>query len=542
MKSFYRYRLLIISMPVWVLLFGVLAVYAQGSVPTPIAIGENKTGEITAAAPVVSYSLTVTSAQNVQVETFGITSGFSPGFTVYDPANVVVQSALNTTNQTAVQAPLILSSPGTYRIDVQSSNGQVGQFLLSVQPGTALPPALPISPGQSLDGSVSAQTPIQIYAFASSQLDNLLLTVTSSLPASGSTVTLREATTGETLAVNSAKLSGVRYRIPNGVASYQLEVTHSGSPAAEAYTVCLENETGPLTCSGGTQTALVPTVTIAAPTDQPLPPLPSTGPCIVASATGGRINVRGGPGVDFPVVGQLTGLTTAPVTGTLPDHSWYQIDVSSITGWVSATVIRIGGECGSVSNISLTPTATTSGPTLTPTVTATPTATITPGGPTPTHGLIIPTFILHATLQIQIQPKLDYTAAATYGEANLSAGFSPDPYSVGMTVGGQVDVSYLGGSCSGFASTAPSLRINFGGGGASLLRIYFVGANGDSSIIINDPYGNFYCVDDSFGTVNPTIDFNNPAGGSYDVWVGSYAANTNISGTLYLTSNSGNHP
>jgi len=43
-------------------------------------------------------------------------------------------------------------------------------------------------------------------------------------------------------------------------------------------------------------------------------------------------------------------------------------------------------------------------------------------------------------------------------------------------------------------------------------------------------------------TVNPTIDFNNPAGGSYDVWIGSYAANTTISGTLYLTENSGNHP
>ena len=41
--------------------------------------------------------------------------------------------------------------------------------------------------------------------------------------------------------------------------------------------------------------------------------------------------------------------------------------------------------------------------------------------------------------------------------------------------------------------------------------------------------------------VNPTIDFNNPAGGSYDIWIGSYAVNTTISGTLYLTENSGKH-
>jgi hypothetical protein len=138
--------------------------------------------------------------------------------------------------------------------------------------------------------------------------------------------------------------------------------------------------------------------------------------------------------------------------------------------------------------------------------------------------------------------KLDYQAAAKYGEANLSNGFSPDPYSVGMTSGGTVNVSYLGGSCSGFATSAPDLRINFGGGGASLLRLYFVGSNGDPTMVINDPYGNFYCVDDSFGTVNPTIDFNNPAGGSYDVWIGSYASNATISGTFYITESSGNHP
>jgi hypothetical protein len=187
-----------------------------------------------------------------------------------------------------------------------------------------------------------------------------------------------------------------------------------------------------------------------------------------------------------------------------------------------------------------TPTATTtSAPTNTPTATYTPT-------PSPTFNgtLIFPpirvTFL--APLDIQpLSPELDYTASPNYGAANLSAGFSPDPYSVGMTSGGNVDVSYLGGSCAGFATAAPDLRINFSGS-ASLLRIYFIGSSGDTTIVVNDPYGNFYCVDDSFGTVNPTIDFNNPAGGSYDVWVGSYASGTFVSGTLYVTENSGNHP
>lgn len=197
-----------------------------------------------------------------------------------------------------------------------------------------------------------------------------------------------------------------------------------------------------------------------------------------------------------------------------------------------------------------------SGTPIPPTSTPKPTKTPTPIPPSltpttaPTSGGLVVSTLLHfplvtlrAPLQlVPLNPKLDYTAAANYGEANLSAGFSPDPYSVGMTSGGSVDVSYLGGSCSGFATVAPDLRINFGGGGASLLRIYFVGSSGDATMVVNDPYGNFYCVDDSFGTVNPTIDFNNPAGGSYDVWLGSYASGSPMSGTLYLTENSGNHP
>ena len=79
-------------------------------------------------------------------------------------------------------------------------------------------------------------------------------------------------------------------------------------------------------------------------------------------------------------------------------------------------------------------------------------------------GFHLRSFILASFIILPINPKLDYTASPNYGEANLSAGFSPDPYSVGMTTGGNVDVSYLGSSCAGFATTAPDLRVNFGGG------------------------------------------------------------------------------
>ena len=222
---------------------------------------------------------------------------------------------------------------------------------------------------------------------------------------------------------------------------------------------------------------------------------------------------------------------------------------SSTTGSTAANatqgpsgVVQVngGGQTGVTKPPLTDDNTTTTTPTSDTTTSTTTTATTgTGGGIHPPPHLTFPTFVI---AQPPPPSKLDYQASAKYGELNLSNGFSPDPESVGMTDGGAVDTSYLGGSCRGFASVAPSLRINFGGGGSSLLRLYFIAASGNPAIVINDPYGNFYCVDDSFGTVNPTIDFNNPAGGTYDVWVASPTAGQSISGTFFTTENSGNHP
>ena len=355
-------------------------------------------------------------------------------------------------------------------------------------------------------------------------------------------------------------------------ANYLVEITDSGSGTAEAFSICLATESGSIPCPGTNTTSLIapqPTTIAELPSPTAIPPVQTVevsgplptptfspvvidpnGSCQVASAHGQSINIRSGPGTNFNIVGQLAPNLSALVIGRLPDNSWFQVN-AGVLGWVSATVVIVGGNCSGVSVVVL-PTAVppTFTPTTQPTTEASPTPsdtpTITPTSNGTPHRFFPLTLIApigNVPLQVvPINPKLDYQASANYGEANLSAGFSPDPYSVGMTTGGAVDVSYLGSACSGFATTHPDLRINFGGGGASLLRIYFVGANGDPAMVINDPYGNFYCVDDSFGTVNPTIDFNNPAGGTYDVWIASYAANTTISGTLYLTENSGNHP
>ncbi len=558
-----RWSFLLLS--ICILLVGALTASAQAT-PTPVTIGQNTIGNISDPTAPIQYALVLGAPQSVSVQVLAVTQGFAPTFQILDPGGVVVMDTANPGTQTIAQGSPSLSSPGTYTIVVRSANNAAGQFLLSVQPGAPLAPPTPLTPGQPISDSVSAQTTRKAYSFSASQTDVLLLDVISTTTASGPVITLRNADTNETLALNSAALAGIRYRLATGTTNYLVEVTGSGATDPEAFTICLSTESGSVTCPGtsvasaptATQIISVPTATLnflpTPTTFSPISMIDPNGPCAVIS-NGATINVRSGPGTGYSVITKLAPTQPAQVIGRSVDNTWYQINIFGTIGWVSAQVVSIGGVCSGVSVVVLPtavptsvppptlPNSPTNTPTNVPPPTDTPTAVPTSDG---THTIHFPPIVKVTLLApinvVPINPKLDYQAAAKYGEANLSNGFSPDPYSVGTTSGGNVDVSYLGGSCSGFASTAPDLRINFGGGGASLLRIYYVGANGDPAMVVNDPYGNFYCVDDSFGTVNPTIDFNNPAGGSYDVWIASYASSANISGTLYITGNSGNHP
>jgi hypothetical protein len=137
--------------------------------------------------------------------------------------------------------------------------------------------------------------------------------------------------------------------------------------------------------------------------------------------------------------------------------------------------------------------------------------------------------------------QLNFSLPPVFGSTALTSGFVPDPFTVGVSSGGPVNVGYLGGGCTGFATSAPTFSVNYTSGAFPTLRFYFIGS-GDTTMIINTPGSSYVCVDDSFGTLNPTIDFNNPSSGRYDVWIGSFASGASVGGTLHVTENTGNHP
>lgn len=124
-----------------------------------------------------------------------------------------------------------------------------------------------------------------------------------------------------------------------------------------------------------------------------------------------------------------------------------------------------------------------------------------------------------------------------FGDISLATGFTPDPYAVEVTSGGYVDVSAqnIGFDCTGFATEAPDYRLNWAGGSSELV-IYFSSAIGeDPTLIINDPFGNWYCNDDYATSENPqdpAIFYSAAPSGQYDIWIGSYSAADNIAGQL----------
>tara|TARA_R110002072_G_scaffold79652_14_gene183590 strand:+ start:468 stop:1805 length:1338 start_codon:yes stop_codon:yes gene_type:complete len=125
-------------------------------------------------------------------------------------------------------------------------------------------------------------------------------------------------------------------------------------------------------------------------------------------------------------------------------------------------------------------------------------------------------------------------APPTFGSANLNSGFTPDPYTVNITSGGTRSAAQLSSSCRGWIADAPDFSVNYNAGGYDTLTIGAVSSS-DTTLVVNDAYGNWYCDDDSGNGLNPLITLANLASGRYDIWVGSYSQGDYASSVLSIS-------
>lgn len=110
---------------------------------------------------------------------------------------------------------------------------------------------------------------------------------------------------------------------------------------------------------------------------------------------------------------------------------------------------------------------------------------------------------------------------ANFGSITLNSGFTPDPYRVNVVAGGSLNAP---GGCAGSISDAPDFELTYNAG--SLPLAFRTSSNSDTTLIINDPAGNWVCDDDSGGNRNAQVVFRGPRSGVYDVWVGTFGGGT----------------
>ncbi|MFK7791687.1 MAG: hypothetical protein AB8B88_03345 [Devosiaceae bacterium] len=104
---------------------------------------------------------------------------------------------------------------------------------------------------------------------------------------------------------------------------------------------------------------------------------------------------------------------------------------------------------------------------------------------------------------------------------NLTAGFTPDPFTTTLAAGGVVDASTVDGFCYGNIAAQPDFVLNYTSGDWPL-RV-FVDSAADTTLLMRTPSGEVLCNDDADG-LNPALSIATPVSGLYEIFIGTYAS------------------
>jgi len=128
----------------------------------------------------------------------------------------------------------------------------------------------------------------------------------------------------------------------------------------------------------------------------------------------------------------------------------------------------------------------------------------------------------------------DTSADPISGTVSLNWGFEPDPHVIAVRAGGSEAASSISGDCQGFVSVSPDVRLVYQAGDHPL--IISADSRADTTLVVNAPDGQWYCDDDGGRNgINPSVRFNTPMSGSYEVWVGTYSEGETQAARLHIS-------
>jgi hypothetical protein len=340
----------------------------------PVNYGVVVVGTLPSEGATAAYSFNGNLGDLVTIRVIGVTQGMDPNITLLGPAQETIlmrdNDLLSPANASMATVIYRLFSTGTYTVVV---GGTPGDFIMTIE---AQPTAVPVI--LNLDVPVPLTIPFDVapavFAFNTDPTLPTTIHVDAEPFNLNSTIEVRDGS-GQLVALLQGDLDNACV---------------SAAPGDELFTVTVLAEpdaTGTLTMTmshGPCQLGPAPAPeTIVIPAPQFIP-IPIEGVCAASSIN--NVNVRSGPGLQFPVIALWLARNPIQVIGRSADGFWWAVQSPWFVGWMAASVVVVTGPCDTVPVIefSAPPPAATATPGL-PAATPTPMAMATePEGPTET--------------------------------------------------------------------------------------------------------------------------------------------------------------
>jgi len=115
--------------------------------------------------------------------------------------------------------------------------------------------------------------------------------------------------------------------------------------------------------------------------------------------------------------------------------------------------------------------------------------------------------------------------SGTYGQVSLRTGFEPDPHSVTVTAGGNIDASRVSNECNGHVANRADFTLRYTAGSTFPLIISTT-SEADTTLLVRAPNGSWSCNDDGGSSLNAVVRFDHPQSGRYQIWVGTFGDET----------------
>jgi uncharacterized protein YraI len=349
---------------------------AAQTAPAPVQYGTVVVGSLTQQAPIASYAFAGNAGDLVSIRVIGLTPGMTPTVTLLGPAQeelvttvdrlIFPSSIVAGAPNTSAVVTYRLFAPGTYVVNVGAgASGIPGDFVLTID---ALPAvqAVPLVIQTPQDIVIPLTAPAQFYTFNTDPTTFTTLLVNFTPFAFNVFVEVSDSS-GQTVSLVDDTLQTACIEFGPSDEIFQIAVL--ADPLAQG-NVSLTLSPG--RCQVGAPPELS---TIQLPAI-PFTPVPI--PNVCAASSNRNVNIRSGPGLQFPVLtllprGQAIQVIARTETG------WYAVQSNFVQGWVSGAVIFLSGPCEPIPVlVEPTPIVVTVTPTVTPVVV---TATISPTTP-----------------------------------------------------------------------------------------------------------------------------------------------------------------